>query len=197
VKEYLITSGFLDRQRKLILTDDYLAWENSDLKGKEFARLNKSNIVDFKHGLDWIVWYKFTVGRQFSITFKDKWNNEFHIQFNSLFGLHKENNQKYSDIVDDIWRFYHANIVDTYLGTFYNKGVIEIQGIKLKNEGIELRGQKELISWDKVGTKDYYRYFAIYHKDNSHIHSRVSYNEYGTETLWSSITRILEEKGMK
>ena len=139
MKEYLITSGFLDRQRKLILTPDYLEWENGDLKGREFSRINKSDIVDFKHGMDWIVWYKFTAGRQFSITFKDQRNKELKILFKSFFGLHKENNQKYSDIVDDIWRLYHSKIVDNFLDIFYNHGEIEIQEIKFKNEGIELR----------------------------------------------------------
>jgi hypothetical protein len=196
VKEYLITSGFLDRERKLVLTDDYLEWENGDLKGREFTRLNKSDIVDFKHGIDWIVWYKFTVGRQFSITFKDKRNKELKILFNSHFGLHNENNQKYSDIVENVWRLYHSNIVDNFLDRFYNQGEVEIQGIKLKNEGIELTDKIGLVPWNKVTTKDYYRYFAIYNRDNSDIHSRVSYNEYGTETLWSLIKTILKEKEM-
>jgi hypothetical protein len=197
VKEYLITSGFLDRQRKLILTPDYLEWENRDLKGREFSRLNKSDIVDFKHGMDWIVWYKFTVGRQFSITFKDQRNEELKILFKSFFGLHKKNNQKYSDIIENIWRLYHSDIVDNFLNSFYNHGEAEIQGIRLRNEGIELREQKEMIPWNKVATKDYYKYFAIYHQDNSAIHSRVSYNDYGTETLWSAIRTILKEKKMK
>ena len=194
MKEYLITSGFLDRPRKLILTEDHLEWENGNLKGKEFTRLNKSDIVDFKHGRDWIVWYEFTVGQKFAITFKDNRNKELKIQFNSHFGLHKENIQKYSDIVDDIWRLYHSNIVDVYLDNFYHKGEIEIQGIKLQNEGVVLRGQQEIIRWDKIGMKDYYRYFALYNKDNPTIHSNVSYNEYGTEALWSVMRTILKEE---
>jgi hypothetical protein len=196
VKEYVITSGFLDRQRKLILTEDYLEWENKDLKGKEFTKLDKSDIVDFKHGMDWIVWYKFTVGRQFSIAFKDKNNKELKIKFNSRFGLHEDNNQKYSEIVDDIWKLYHSSIVDSFLDNFYNGRQVKIQGITLRNDGIELRGDKGLVPWDKVETKDYYRYFAIYHRDNSDIYSRVGYNEYGTETLWSAIKTILKEKEM-
>lgn len=196
MKEYLITSGFLDRQRKLVLCDDYLEWENGDLKGREFTRLNKSDVADFKHGMDWIVWYKFTVGRQFSISLKDKKNKELKIHFKSRFGLHGENHQKYANIVDDIWRLYHSNIVDNFLDRFYDQGEIEIRGIKLKNEGIELRETIPLIPWDKVVTKEYDRYFAIYNRDNSDIHSRVSYNEYGTETLWSAIKTILKEKEM-
>jgi hypothetical protein len=196
VKEYLITSGFLDRQRKLILTENYLEWENGNLKGQEFTKLNKSDIVDFKHGTDWIVWYKFTVGRQFSITFKGNNNKEIKIVFQSYFGLRKGYLQTYADIVDEVWRLYHSNIVDKFLDNFYDQGEVEIQGIKLKNIGIELRDKKGLIPWDKVSTTDYYRYFAIYNKDNPDMHSRVSYNEYGTETLWSAIKTILKEKVM-
>lgn len=194
MNEYSIKSGFLDRTRKLVLTDDYLEWENGDLKGREFARLNKADIVDFKHGMNWIVWYEFTVGRQFSISFKDKKNKELKIQFNSYFGLHKENSQKYLDAVNDIWRLYHSNIVESFLANFYDSGTVKIQGLKLKREGIELREERILIPWEKVATKDYSTYFAIFNQDNPAVHCRVSYNEYGTETLWSAIRTILKEK---
>ena len=196
VKEYLINTGFLDRQRKRVLTEDYCEWENGDLRGQEFTRFNKSDIADFKHGMDWIVWYKFTVGRQFSITLKSKKNKELKIQFNSYLGLDKESNQKYSDIIDDIWQLYHSSIVESFLNKFYNLGRVEIQGILLNGEGIELRSGKGFIPWSKVATKDYYRYFAIYNQDDPNIHSRVSYNEFGTETLWSAIRTILKEKEM-
>ena len=189
----MITSGFLDRERKLVLADEYLEWENGNFKGNEVTRLNKSDIVDFKHGMDWIVWYKFTVGRKVSISFKYKKNKELKIQFRSYFGLRKEIDQNYSDIVDDIWRLYHSSIVDSFVERFYRHGESEIQGIKLTKEGIALK-EKEVVPWDKVATKDYYQYFAIYHSDNSNIHSRVNFNEYGTEILWGAIKRILKEK---
>lgn len=170
------------------MATDYLEWNN--------IRLNKSDIVDFKHGMNWIVWYKFTVGRNFSITLKDGKNKELKIRFSSYFGLNRENTQTYSGIVDNIWRLYHSDIVDGFLHIFYSEEEIEIQGIKLKNDGVELRGKARFVTWDKVAVKDYSRYFAIYNRDNSEIHSRVSYNEYGTETLWSLIRTILKEKEM-
>ena len=123
----------MGRPRKLIITESYLEWENRDLKGKEFTRLYKSDIVDFKHGMDWIVWYEF---REFSIAFKDKKNKELKVGFSSYLGFHKENNQKYLEIVNDIWKLYHSNIVNDFLERFYSQGEAEIQGIKLKNEGI-------------------------------------------------------------
>jgi hypothetical protein len=54
VKQYEITSGFLERKRKLVLANDYVEFENGDFKGHEFAKLNKDAIADFKHGMDWI-----------------------------------------------------------------------------------------------------------------------------------------------
>ena len=194
MKEYVIKSGLVARERKLVLTEDYLEWENKDLKGNEFTRLNKSDYLDFRHGMDWIVWYKFTVGRKFLIAFKDKRNRELKIQFDSYFGLRTENNQTYSDIINDVWSLYHSKVVDRFLDGFYNDGQTEVQGLELRKDGIELRGANALIPWDKVLTKDYYRYFAIYHRDNPTLHARVSYNEYGTETAWSVIRTILKEK---
>jgi hypothetical protein len=195
LKQYELKSGFLDRPRKLVLTSEYVEFENKDLLGSEFTRLPKSDILDFKHGIDWIVWYKFTVGRQFSITFKDRNKRELKILFRSYFGLNGHYYESYSEIVESIWEYYHQGIVDDYLEKFYNNVELTISGIKLNESGILLAGHKSFLTWDRLDTKDYRRYFAIYDKQNPEIHSRVSYNEYGTEILWSAIKRILREKG--
>lgn len=197
VKEHKITSGFLERERKLILAENYLEYETGDLKGSRFTRLNKSDIADFKHGMDWIVWYRFTVGRQFSVSFKDKNNKELRILFDSYFGLHKQNEQLYADIVEDIWQYYHSDIVNTFLDKFRNSEAFEIQGIKINKDGVKLRGDNLLLTWPKVSIKEYYRYFAVYNKENPEMHSRISYNEYGTETLWGVLKAILKEENTK
>lgn len=197
MKAYLITPGPFDRQRKLVLTEDYIEWETGDLKGQEFTRLENSDIDDFKHGMDWIVWYKFTVGRKFSITLRSKHNKQLSIEFKSYFTRNKENNQKYAEIINDIWCLYHRNIVDRFLDKFYSDHPVEVQGIRLTNEGIELRDAQGLIPWEKVAIKEYNKYFAVYHRDNSTIHSRVNFNEYGTETLWSIIHTVLKEKALE
>lgn len=194
IKHYELKSGLLDRHRKLVLTEEYVEFENKDLIGQEFTRFNKTDIVDFKHGMDWIVWYKFTVGRQFSITFKDKRGKELKIIFKSYFGLNSHYHQLYSDIVDDIWTYYHKNIVDKYLDRFYNNEELSLQGLKLNQSGIQLTGQSSVLPWERVDMKEYYRYFAIFDKENPQIHSRVSYNEYETEILWSVIKTILKAK---
>ena len=191
MNEYVIKSGFLDRPRKLVLADDYIIWEASDLKGDEFKRLDKADIIDFKHAVDGIVWYELPVGRQFSITVKGVKNSELKIHFSSSFGLRKENTQIYSDIVGHIWRLYHGDIVNSHLNTFYDNGELVIRGLRLQQIGIKLKDQAELISWDKVAIKEYSRYFAVYSSENSKIHSTVSHNEYGTEMLRCVLKTIL------
>jgi len=194
LKEYLIKTGLLDRQRKLVLAEEYLEWENRDFKGKEFSRIDKSCYADFKHGMVWIVWYKFTVGREYSITIKDIQNKELSIKFRSYFRLNNESEKLYSKIVNDIWSLYHLSVVDKLLDEFYEKGETEVHGFTLKSEGIELREGTGKVPWNKVATKDYFSYSAIYHQDVPAIHCRVSYNEFGSETLWSVIRTILKDK---
>jgi hypothetical protein len=196
VKQYEITSGFLERKRKLVLANEYIEFENGDFKGHEFTKLNKDNIADFKHGVDWIVWYEFTVGRLFSVTFRDNQNKELKISFNSYFRLHPQNDQLYSDIVDDVWKYYHSDIVYAFLEKIYNGEELLLQGLKISNGGIQLRGHESKLPWEKVAIKDYSGYFAIFDKNNPASNSTISYNEYGTETLWSAVRTILNEKGL-
>jgi hypothetical protein len=194
LKAYELISGFLDRKRKLVLTEKYVEFENKDLKGLEFTRFNKADIVDFKHGMDWIVWYKFIVGQRFSITFKDKNNKELKILFKRHFGFRSNYNQTYSEIVEDIWKYYHQDIVNKYLDMFYNDEELTIRGLKLNRNGIHPVGQNSLLNWDHVDIKEYYRYFAIFDKQNPQVHSRISYNEYETEILWSIVKTVLKDK---
>lgn len=194
MKQYELKSGILDRQRKLFLSEDFVEFENRDLKGHEFTRLNKADIVDFKHAMDWLVWYKFTVGRKFSITFKDRKNNELRIVFKSYLGANSHYSQIYSEVVDFIWQYYHQDIVNKHLDKYYNSEELTVQGITIDHNGIELPNVRKHLSWNDVGIKEYYKYFAIYHKDNPQTHFRVSYNEYETETLWSILKTILKEK---
>ncbi len=72
MKEFIISRSLFDRSRKLKLTEGYLEYEDKDLKGNEFTRFEKSDILDFKHGTNWTAWYEFNVGLTFSITIKNK-----------------------------------------------------------------------------------------------------------------------------
>ena len=190
MKEYELKSGPLSHKRKLTLSADFVAYENKG-NGREQTKINATDIVDFKHGMDWIVWYKFTVGRKFMVTFKTIENKELKIVFSSYFGIDGYLNQAYADIVEDIWQLYHQKIVDKHLERFYNDETLTLQGVTINSKGIRLDPKGSLLPWDRVSIKEYYSYFAIHDKDMPAVHKRISYNEYETEILWSMIKTIL------
>ena len=195
MKAYELKCGLFDRKRKLILADGYLEFENKVFREKEFTRLNKDNITDFKHGTDWIIWYRFIVGRRFSITFKDTENRELKIRFNTYFGLNQHYIQMYSDIVDDIWDYYHQEIVNRYLSRFHNKEELIIQGLRISGQGIHLLGQQSILPWTRIRIKEYYDYFVVYDIDHPESNSSVRYNEYESEILWSIIKENIKQHG--
>lgn len=194
VKEYELKSGPVSHKRKLTLSPDFVAYESKGLNGSEWIKIKAGDIVDFKHGMDWIVWYKFTVGRKFMITFKTVDNRELKIVFSSYFGIDNHLNQVYADIVEDIWQFYHQKIVDRHLEKFHNQETITLKGVILSSEGIRIDAKSPMLPWDRVSIKEYYSYFAIHDKDIPAVHKRISYNEYGTEILWGMIKTILEDQ---
>ena len=177
----------MDRTRALILKKDCIEWESGDIKGSEFEKLQGSDIVDFKHGASWIVWYEFAVGKRYSLAIKGE-NSELRIQFTSMFGMHKEYFQVYSDIVEDIWKFYYSDVVNRHANTLEQDGEITLGGIKLNVDGIELNDGR-LLAWNECAIKEYNEYFAIYDKCNPLRYHTARYNEYGTEALWSVARR--------
>jgi hypothetical protein len=92
--------------------------------------------------------------------------------------------------------YYHSDIVDASLEKIYNGEELLIQGLKISNGGIQLRGHESKLPWEKVAVKDYFRYFAIFDKNNPASNSTISYKEYGPETLESAVRTILNEKGL-
>ncbi|HMG94422.1 MAG TPA: hypothetical protein VK589_30390 [Chryseolinea sp.] len=194
MKEFIIRTGIFDRKRKLILSEEYLEYEDKDFIGNEFSRFDKCDIQDFKHTRDRIVWYEFSVGQRFTITFKSKQNKEIKISFDSYLGLREVCHNLYSTIVETTWQYYHASIVECFLNRFYNGEELEIQGIKINNTGVILKDHHTWVPWDKLGMSDYERYFVVHHKDNPQLHSRVNSNEYGSETLWSLLRTISKDK---
>jgi hypothetical protein len=191
MKEYWLTSGLLDRKRRLILTPDFVEFENRDLNGSEFTRLDKSDIVDFRHSVEAIVWYKFVVGRHFSFNIKDRANRELRFSFDSYFGFRKESARHYASIVGDIWEYYQTDILNTYLKRYYEQEELKLCGIGISLMGIELVDRNAFLVWDQVRIKKYYQYFAIYDKNMPESHARISYNQYGARTLSAMLRTIL------
>ena len=87
MRAFRIKSGLFDSSRNLVLTKDYIEYENKNLKGDLSTRRPKADIVDFKRGHERIIWYEFSVGYVYSLTFLDKANKTLDISFRNYFGL--------------------------------------------------------------------------------------------------------------
>src|SRR5690606_35367136 len=175
--EYILRPGPFTPIRKLVLNADYIRYDNG--LNDSTTHLAKADIVDFRHGMDWIRWYRFVVGRRFSVAFKDRNDRELRIVFSSYFGINRHYDQLYADIVNDVWSLYHQEKVDRYLWMIADGQQVILKGITLEREGIVFP-KTSLVPWPRIGMSEYYNYFALFDRDDPQVHWRISYNEYET-----------------
>lgn len=190
MKEFELTTGLLDRERKLILAKDYIEYENKDLRNDLFTRLSKADIVDFKHGIERIIWYEFSVGYVYTITFLSKDNKDLRIIFRDYFGLKSNYRHTYSEIINTIWEYYFIDVVNLDLDTFFENKELDFKELKVKQSGIEFTDTSQIIDWDEVDFKQYSGYFAVFEKGNPKKHKRFSFNEWNSERLLSIIRTV-------
>jgi hypothetical protein len=195
LKEYELRAGLFDRPRKLILSKDFIEFENKNLKTDLFTRIVKADIVDFKRGLERIIWYEFSVGYEYSFSLLDKHNKTLDIKFKSYFGLQSNYGQFYSEITNLIWEYYFTDLMNQDIDKIYSNNDIEFNKIKIGLEGIEFTDTKEIIDWRNLDHKEYFGYFAIHKTDNSKIHRTFNFNEWNSERLYCLIRTIKKDRG--
>lgn len=195
LKEYKIKTGLLDRPRTLILAKDYIEFENKNLKSDLFTQLLKSDIVDFKRSLERIIWYEFSVGYVYSLSFLDKNNKPLDISFRNYLGLQPTYGQFYSELITLIWEYYFTDVVNTDLDKIYSNEELKINNLKIGLGGVEFTDTKELIDWKNLDHKEYFGYFAIHKSGNSKIHRTYNFNEWNSERLFCIIRTIKKDRG--
>jgi hypothetical protein len=192
--KYILKSSIFDRNRKLILTKDYLEFENKNEISDLFSRINKSDMIDFKHEFEHLFFYKFPIGKRYSITFLDKDSNKLRMGFKEYFWNNLNYNQVYSEIINKIWEYYFTDIVKSYNEKFTNNHPLDFKILKLDQTGIYLNSAKRLITWDILDYKEYTTYFVIFNKDNPNEFQRMSFNEWNSEVIFSLIRTIKNSK---
>ncbi|RAV99228.1 hypothetical protein [Pseudochryseolinea flava] len=183
MKEYHIKLSWFDRKRKLILTESYIEFEGGDLIGKTMVKYFQDDIVDYKHSNDWIVWYRFTVGRQFNISVKMRSGEELKLMFKSFFGLGSNTFEQYAEIVKHIWDHYVVHRVDELLDQLSCGNAIHMLGVTVDQVGVHDHHQKITYPWENVATQEYYNYFACYHNQNATLNTRIDFDAFGAEIL--------------
>ena len=189
MKEYILKTRLFDRSRKLILAPDYIAFENKNLKGNEFTRIEKTDILDFRRYVERIIWYEISVGIRYVIAFKTS-NTELKVTLRSYFGASQGN--VFDDILNTCWENYCGPLIDDLYNTFSDNRDVILYNHTLSQQGITFPNGNTL-EWNDVSIKDYRSYFTLYKTDTPTIHSLISSKDYEATKLWSLTKWILQD----
>ncbi|HEY5744637.1 MAG TPA: hypothetical protein VIU12_01065 [Chryseolinea sp.] len=192
MKKYTLVSGFLDRERDLIITPEYIAYENNDAVGHTFTKLLQPDVIALKYRLDQIVWYKFHVGKKFVFMLKDKHGKTLEVVVKNFFGMRKNFASQCENIVADLQNYFLTPIVDHHLNIFFNSSPVTLGSTTLDASG--LRTPTLSLSWRETAVQEYYSYFVVYKIGNPEVHHRVGFDEWDAEVVLSVIRAILKEK---
>jgi len=205
-KKFIIKRGITDNHpRQLIFNENFLKFENKDLAGNQFTIFQKDQITDYSFGVKWMIYY-FIFGREYTITIKNAQSQVIKINFKTYFGRKKNEYHKlYSDIITDLWNYYFEQQANDFIrkneaGEEFKIGEVLFieEGIIIKTNS-SIREKKALIPWEKIRTRNYATYFAIYAVDDAETTNRgYSYlNDWNTDVLYSVIRTILSKKNIE
>ncbi|MES2546045.1 MAG: hypothetical protein V4548_14265 [Bacteroidota bacterium] len=205
-KEFIIKRGITDNhRRRLIFNERFLKFENKDLLNNQFTKFQKDQITDYSFGVKWMRYY-FVFGREYIITIKNAQNQIIKINFKTYFGRKKkEYNKLYSEIITGLWECYFEQLASNFIKKNEAGEEFEIGEVLFTEEGIiiktnsSIRQKKAFIPWEKIRTRNYATYFAIYAVDDAASTNRgYSYlNDWNTDVLYSVIRTILSKKNIE
>ncbi len=171
-----------DRRNKLVITQKSVEYKNFSL--------SKFDIDECRHGVKFIRGYIFYIGRVYCIDVKSLSGAVMKIRFKSLYGIRKKRlHRKYSIILDALWENHLREVAQSFINLFKNKIDFELLGIIVSQPGIQLTKQSAPIPWEDVGTKTYYRYYAIFSKTNPGHYRTFYYLEDWNTGILSAVTK--------
>jgi hypothetical protein len=192
-----IKPSLLDRSRKLTISPDYLEFDNRSSVGLEPTRFEKKDINGLRYGIKPIEGYQFVIGRIYCIDICNKEGQTIKLRLKSLYGVRKlQLARKYSEIVNILLDFFFDDIAKVLLGKFNRGDSFTILDVTFCAEGVQLSKDAQLITWDDLGTKSYFRYYTMYSKANANHYKVFEYLvDWNASTLYSVSRQILKDKG--
>lgn len=202
-KEFTIRRGITDNYpRKLILEQNQIRFDSKDLKNNSFITFQKDEIAEYNFGVK-LMRYKFVFGREYVISIRNNDNEIIKINFKTYFGRKKDEYHKLcNEILDSLWGFYFEEIATKYIQKHELGEDIKIGEVIVTKDGLSilstatLKPKNEFIPWEKVRTRSYTTYFAIYSKDDAvNVNRGYSYlNDWNTNVLYGVVKTLLKKK---
>jgi hypothetical protein len=201
-----INRSFLDNAwRNLIITKDYILFEDKDLANDSHTQFNKSDITAYRYGVKWIRGAKFTIGRDYQIYIQNIEGRIIKINIKSFYGINKVTNYKnYVDIIDSLWDLLFKDMATDFIARHKNGESFNIGSVKFTNDHLTIEKntllkKKEMsIPWEKMRIKDYRTYLAVFSSENpSEINQCYNYkDDWNTTIIYSVLHSILQQKGI-
>ncbi|WP_264564122.1 hypothetical protein [Flavobacterium sp. N3904] len=204
--EFLIRRGLTDNYpRKLKISKEFIQFEDSNLYTIPSTLFKKEDIIEYKFGIHWMQ-YKFVFGREYLIFLRNKENKILKINFKTYFGnKKKEYHIQFNEILDLLWDFHFKDITNKFIEKHKNGQDFSIGDVGFTKDFITINVSSVLneieksIPWDKVRTRNYHTYFAIYSEDDArNINRGFSYlKDWNTSVLYSVLRTLLRDKGIE
>ena len=190
---YQLSTGLLGRKRALRLSPAYLEYENKDYDTGRYTRVSKEDILDIKHSMSWIIWYRFYVGCDFRIDIRTRESGILKIRFVSYFRQNSTYQKAYERITDYMWEHYFSDIEEAYMQEFAAKQDLRLCGVWLTAEGAYFAHDGQLTEWPDVAVKEYEEYFALYNRQQPGQNKRIEFDEWESHILFSVISLLTQE----
>lgn len=193
--EIEIKPNLLDRKRKLIISADFIEYDDTDWVDVPATKYLRDEIMAFRFGIEPIKGYMFTIGWRYTFEIKGLTDKVMEIRFTTLYGIRKkELGKKYTDIVTAFLDLYQDDLVNRYIHLFNAKLEVEILETLFTDDFVSLNNHK--ISYEYLGIKEYSSYYALYSKRIPKIYKSYSYlKDWNAIVVYGLAKQLLISKG--
>ncbi len=202
--EFFIKRGMWDsRPRKLILSKDCMTFDDKSGEGDTLACFKKEEIKDCRYGVVWLHGLYFVIGRDYQIYIRNTEDQVIKINFSTFYGIKKnEYHDKCLEIINALWDLYFGSIAEKLIIDFYEGKIIHVCDVDISETGVTIQSKglfktvKKEITWDKLQTRAYVTYFAIYSSENpTDINKSYKYmDDWNVIVLNGVLRTIIREK---
>ena len=104
--------------------------------------------------------------------------------------------EKYSLIIKLLFDYFFEDLLEQYVIEIDNGEIISLLGTSISLEGIHLKNDSPLITWENLGTGAYTTYYALFSKTDSGNYKTYDYlTDWNTALLFSLTRTMLHRKG--